>query len=171
MRLNMSLSLLKNLMNWNSLLVPGFLVWLIQLTIADLFLIDTVRPDFIAILIMYWSVTYGRFTGTITGMIFGLIFDLSGSALYFGLSPLIYSTTGYLSGNLKGLYSKINPLLFNLIWITIFLIQFFVFCIVNYQEILILNINLFLGKWIGTSIYTISFMLIMQFIYPLNRIE
>ena len=45
-------------------------------------------------------------------MIFGLIFDLSGSALYFGLSPLIYSTTGYLSGNLKGLYSKINPLFF-----------------------------------------------------------
>ena len=167
----MYLSSPKNLMNWNSLLISGFLVWLAQLTIADLFIIDTVRPDFIGILIMYWSVTYGRFTGTIFGMIFGLIFDLSGSALYFGLSPLIYATTGYLSGNLKGLYSKINPLLYNLIWVTILLIHFFIFCIVNYQEVLIVNLNLFLGKWIGTSIYTISFMLIMQFIYPLNRIE
>ena len=167
----MSLSLLKNLMNWNSLLISGFIVWLAQLTIADLFIIDTVRPDFIGILIMYWSVTYGRFTGTVSGMIFGLIFDLSGSALYFGLSPMIYSTTGYLSGSLKGIYSKINPLLFNLIWITIFLIQFFIFCVVNYQEVLIVNLNLFFGKWIGTSIYTISFMFIMQFIYPLNRIE
>ena len=171
MLLNMFLSLLKNLMNWNSLLISGFLVWLAQLTIANILIIDTIRPDFIGISIMYWSVTYGRFTGTISGMIFGLIFDLSGSALYFGLSPLIYSTTGYLSGNLKGLYSKINPLLFNLIWVTILLIQFFIFCIVNYQEVLIVNLNLFFGKWIGTSMYTISFMLIMQFIYPLNRIE
>ena len=47
MRLSMSLLLLKNSMTWNSLLIPGFLVWLVQLTIADLFIIDTVRPDFI----------------------------------------------------------------------------------------------------------------------------
>ena len=158
-------------MNWNRFLISGFIVWLVQLTVADLFIIDTIRPDFIGILIMYWSVTYGRFTGTVSGMIFGLIFELSGSALYFGLSPLIYSTTGYLSGSLKGLYSKINPVLFNLIWPAIFIFQFFIFCIVNYQEVLIVNLNLFLWKWIGTSIYTISFMLIIQFIYPLNRIE
>lgn len=157
-------------MKWNKLLISGFMVWLVQLTIVDLFIIDTVRPDFIGILIMYWSVNYGRFTGTVSGLIFGLIFDLSGSALYFGLSPLIYSTTGYLSGNLKGLYSKINPLFFNLTWIGIFILQFFIFCIVNYQEILIIDVDLFFGKWIGTSIYTITFMLIMQFIYPLNRI-
>ena len=119
-------------MKWNKLLISGFMVWLVQLTIVDLFIIDTVRPDFIGILIMYWSVNYGRFTGTVSGLIFGLIFDLSGSALYFGLSPLIYSTTGYLSGNLKGLYSKINPLFFNLTWIGIFILQFFIFCIVNY---------------------------------------
>ena len=157
-------------MKWNKLLISGFMVWLVQLTIVDLFIIDTVRPDFIGILIMYWSVNYGKFTGTVSGLIFGLIFDLSGSALYFGLSPLIYSTTGYLSGNLKGLYSKINPLFFNLAWIGIFILQFFIFCIVNYQEILIIDVDLFFGKWIGTSIYTITFMLIMQFIYPLNRI-
>ena len=82
-----------------------------------------------------------------------------------------YSTTGYLSGNLKGLYSKINPFFFNFLWVSIFLLQFFIFCIVNYQEILIIDLNLFLGKWLGTSIYTISFMVIIQFIYPLNRIE
>ena len=80
-------------------------------------MIDTVRPDFIGILVMYWAVTYGRFLGTVSGMIFGIIFDFSGSALFFGLSPLIYSTTGYLSGNLKGLYSKINPFFFNFLWI------------------------------------------------------
>ncbi len=158
-------------MNRNRIIISGFLVWLFQLTIADFFMIDTVRPDFIGILIMYWAVKYGRFLGTIFGLIFGLIFDFSGGALFFGLSPLIYSFTGYLSGNLKGLYSKITPLYYNFFWVAIFLIQFFIFCIVNYQEILIIDLELFLGKWIGTSIYTISIMIILQFIYPLNRID
>ncbi len=158
-------------MNWNRFFISGFLVWLIQLTVADLFIIDTVRPDFIGMLIMYWAVKYGRFLGTISGMIFGLIFDLSGGSLFFGLSPLIYSFTGYLSGNLRGAYSKINPLYFNFFWLLIFFLQFFIFCLVNYQEILIIDMDLFLGKWFGTSIYTISFMIILQFIYPLNKIE
>ena len=158
-------------MNWNRFLISGILVWLIQLTVADSLMINTVRPDFIGILIMYWAVKYGRFLGTISGMIFGLIIDFSGAALFFGLSPLIYSFTGYLSGNLRGLYSKINPFYFNFFWVAIFLIQFFIFCIVNYQEIIIFDLELFFGKWFGTSIYTISFMIILQFIYPLNRID
>ena len=158
-------------MNWNRFFISGFLVWLIQLTVADSLMIDTVRPDFIGILIMYWAVKYGRFLGTISGFIFGLIIDFSGSALFFGISPLIYSFTGYLSGNMQGLYSKINPLYFNIFWVSIFLLQFFIFSIVNYQEILIIDLELFFGKWFGTSIYTISFMIILQFIYPLNRID
>ncbi len=158
-------------MNWNRFFISGFLVWLIQLTVADSLMIDTVRPDFIGILIMYWAVKYGRFLGTVSGMFFGLIIDFSGGALFFGLSPLIYSFTGYLSGNMRGLYSKINPFYFNLFWVAIFFLQFFIFCVVNYQEILIIDLELFFGKWFGTSIYTISFMIILQFIYPLNRIN
>ena len=158
-------------MNWSSLFISGFLVWIIQLTIADLLTIDTIRPDFIGILIVYWAVKYGRFLGTVSGLIFGIIFDLSGSALFFGLSPLIYTTTGYLSGNLNGMYTKINPLIYNFSWVTILLLHFLIFCTVHYQEILIVDIDLFFGKWIGTSIYTISFMVILQFIVPLSRID
>ena len=158
-------------MNWNRVFISGFLVLLIQLTVADSLMIDTVRPDFIGILIMYWAVKYGRFLGTISGLIFGLIIDFSGVALFFGISPLIYSFTGYLSGNTRGLYSKVNPFYFNFFWVSIFLLQFFIFSIVNYQEILIIDLELFFGKWLGTSIYTISFMIILQFIYPLNRID
>jgi len=158
-------------MNWSNFFISGVLVWLIQLTIADLFIIDTIRPDFIGILIMYWAVKHGRFLGTLSGLIFGIIIDLSGSTLFFGLSPLIYSFTGYISGNLKGMYSKMNPLYFNIFWVTILLLHFLIFCTVNYQEILIVDLDLFFGKWLGTSIYTISFMVILQFIFPLNRIE
>ena len=63
-------------MNWNRVFISGFLVWLIQLTVTDSLMINTVRPDFIGILIMYWAVKYGRFLGTVSGMIFGLIIDL-----------------------------------------------------------------------------------------------
>ena len=45
-------------------------------------MIDTVRPDFIGILVMYWAVTYGRFLGTASGMIFGIIFDFSGRFIF-----------------------------------------------------------------------------------------
>ena len=158
-------------MNWSSLFISGFLVWIIQLTIADLFTIDTIRPDFIGILIVYWAVKHGRFLGTLSGLIFGIIFDLSGTALFFGLSPLIYTTTGYLSGNLNGMYTKMNPLIYNFSWVSILLLHFLIFCTIHYQEILIVDINLFFGKWIGTSIYTISFMAILQFIVPLSRLD
>ena len=158
-------------MNWSSLFISGSLVWIIQLTIADLFTIDTIRPDFIGILIVYWAVKYGRFLGTLSGLILGIIVDLSGSALFFGLSPLIYTFTGYLSGNLNGMYTKMNPLIYNFSWISILLIHFLIFCTIHYQEILIVDIDLFFGKWIGTSIYTISFMAILQFIVPLRRID
>ena len=158
-------------MNWSSLFISGSLVWIIQLTIADLFTIDTIRPDFIGILIVYWAVKYGRFLGTLSGLILGIIVDLSGSALFFGLSPLIYTFTGYLSGNLNGMYTKMNPLTYNFSWISILLIHFLIFCTIHYQEILIVDIDLFFGKWIGTSIYTISFMAILQFIVPLSRLD
>ena len=136
-------------MNWNRVFISGFLVWLIQLTVADSLMIDTVRPDFIGILIMYWAVKYGRFLGTISGLIFGLIIDFSGGALFFGISPLIYSFTGYLSGNMKGLYTKVNPFYFNFFWVSIFLLQFFIFCIVNYQEILIIDLEYSLENGLG----------------------
>ena len=158
-------------MNWSSLFISGSLVWIIQLTIADLFTIDTIRPDFIGILIVYWAVKYGRFLGTLSGLILGIIVDLSGSALFFGLSPLIYTFTGYLSGNLNGMYTKMNPLIYNFSWISILLIHFLIFCTIHYQEILIVDIDLFFGKWIGTSIYTISFLAILQFIVPLSRLD
>ena len=158
-------------MNWSSLFISGSLVWIIQLTVADSLMIDTVRPDFIGILIMYWAVKYGRFLGTLSGMFFGLIIDFSGGALFFGLSPLIYTFTGYLSGNLNGMYTKMNPLIYNFSWISILLIHFLIFCTIHYQEILIVDIDLFFGKWIGTSIYTISFMVILQFIVPLSRLD
>lgn len=152
-------------------IIPGILVWVLQLMISDLLAIDTVRPDFCVILILYWSIMHGRLIGTVTGFIMGLILDMSGTGLFFGLSPLIYSITGYLSGNLKGIISRINTLYFSLSWIIILLFQFFIYCGVQYQSLWVLDQNLFFGKWLGTSAYTLAFAGILQFIYPFDRIK
>ena len=152
-------------------IIPGFLVWSIQLMFSDLLAIDTVRPDFCVILVLYWSIMHGRMIGTVNGFLMGLIIDLSGTGIFFGVSPLVYSITGYLGGNLNGAYIKMNPFYFSLSWVTILLLQFFIYCGVQYQSLWILDQKLFFGKWFGTSIYTLAFVGILQFIYPFNKIE
>ena len=158
-------------MVWTEILLPGVIVWLVQLIISDLLAIGNVRPDFIVILVLYWSVKNGRFFGIISGTIAGLIIDLTGSAMFFGLSPLIYSITGYLGGNLHGANIKLNTLYFSISWITILLFQFLIFCAVHYQSVWVIDQQVFLGKWFGTSFYTIGFTGILQFIYPLNKLD
>ena len=158
-------------MFWTEIIIPGSIVWFIQLIVSDFLAIDNVRPDFIVILILYWSIKNGRFFGVISGTLLGFIVDLTGTANFFGLSPLIYSITGYLSGNLHGKYKNLNSFYFSMAWIVVILVQFLIFCAVQYQEIWVVDKELFIGKWIGTSIYTLVFLGIIQFIYPLNKVD
>lgn len=158
-------------MKWTDFIFSGLLIWLAQLLLADFLSIGTIRPDFLVILVLYWSIKYGRTTGTIAGFLIGLLIDLSGTASYFGLSPLIYSVTGYLGGYLMGTYSRLNPIYFSISWIAILIFQFLIFCVFQYQDIWIINPQLFWVKWFGTTIYTLSFAGILQVIYPLHKID
>ena len=119
-------------MKWTDFIFSGLLIWLAQLLLADFLSIGTIRPDFLVILVLYWSIKYGRTTGTIAGFLIGLLIDLSGTASYFGLSPLIYSVTGYLGGYLMGTYSRLNPIYFSISWVAILIFQFLIFCVVQY---------------------------------------
>ncbi len=158
-------------MKWTEFLLPTILVWLLQLLFIDLFAIGTIRPDFLLILVIYFSISNGRFTGTALGFLLGLFIDISGAAIFFGLSPLTYTITGYLVGNLKGLYNNISPIYFMIFWILILFFHFFIFCIVVYQDIWVINKSMFLARWIGTAGYTILFIVILQFFYPFNKLK
>ena len=158
-------------MKWTEFFFPTALVWVSQLLFVDLFSIGTIRPDFLLILVIYYSISNGRFFGTALGFLLGLLIDISGAALFFGLSPLTYTITGYLAGNLKGLYNNISPIYFMIFWILILFFHFFIFCLVVYQDIWVIDKNMFFARWIGTSIYTISFIMILQFVYPFNKLK
>ena len=158
-------------MKWINLISLSIFIWLLQLLLSDSFSINTVRPDFCVILILYWSLTYGRTFGICSGFLFGLVLDLSSSSIFFGLSPITYTISGYLGGVLFKNRARLNPFYFSLSWVAILLFQFFVYCSVQYQDLWEINRQIFWGKWLGTSIYTISFVAVLQFIYPLNKID
>ena len=158
-------------MRLNRLLLSGFTVWILQLLLADFLAIDTVRPDFIVIVVLYWSLRYGRLVGIVFGFLIGLLVDLSGTASFFGLSPLTYSITGYLGGSLMEKYSTMGLLYFSLAWIGVLAFHFLIFSIVHYQNIFGVNTFLFWSKWFTTCLYTLCFAGILQFIYPIHKTQ
>ena len=167
----MYLLLLMEIMKINHLIFQSLLIWIIELLLLDILEINNIRPDFFIILVLYWSIKFGRTLGVLSGFVIGILVDLSGVASFFGLSPLIYSITGYLSGNLKGLFNKINPILFTFLWVVIIFIQAFIFCLVHNQFLLAINLSLFYKNWFATGIYTLSFVLVLQIIYPIHKIK
>ena len=157
-------------MKWINIIIMSSTVWLLQLLLSDSLSISSVRPDFCAILILYWSLIYGRTFGICSGFLFGLIVDLSGSGIFFGLSPITYTITGYLGGGLSINHTKLNQFYTSLSWIVILLFHFLVYCLIQYQDSWEFNKNIFWGKWFGTAIYTISFAGVLQFIYPIKNL-
>ena len=158
-------------MNWTKYVIPFFIIYIVQLWSAEFLSLSTIRPDFCVLLILYWSVKDGRFLGTVAGFIIGLLVDLSGSGSFFGLSPMLYTITGYAGGYLKGLHAKLSPVYFTFSWIGILCFQFLLSSIVVYQDLLLTDFSLFWFKWIASTSYTLGFAGILQVIFPLYRLS
>ena len=115
-----------------------FLTFMFQSWSAEFFTLGTIDPDFCVIVLLYISIKNGGITGTIFGFFIGLFIDLSsGTNQFFGLTPLIYTTTGYFCSYLKGQNEKLNKIYFTSIWVIIILIQFLIFSLIVYQYLLI----------------------------------
>ena len=148
-----------------------FLTFLFQSWSAEFFSLGTIDPDFCIIVLLYISIKDGGVTGTLFGFFIGLFIDLSsGTNQFFGLTPLIYSTTGYFCSYLKGENEKLNKIYFTSIWVIIVLIQFLIFSLIVYQNLLIQSPTQFLVKWLATSLYTLIFLGIFQIIAPLHKV-
>ena len=139
---------------------------------SEFFSIGTIDPDFCVIILLYISIKNGGVVGTLFGFFIGLFIDLSsGANQFFGLTPLVYTMTGYFSSFLKEENVRLNKIYFTSIWVAILLVQFFIFSLIVYQQLLIQNPFMFLVKWLATSIYTLVFIGILQSITPLYKVK
>ena len=148
-----------------------FITFIFQAWSSEFFSIGTIDPDFCVIILIYISIKDGGIIGTLFGFFIGLFIDLSsGTDQFFGLTPLIYTTTGYFSSFLKGENIRLNKIYFTFIWVAILLAQFLIFSIIVYQQLLIQSPSHFLIKWLATSLYTLLFIGILQIIAPLYKV-
>ena len=148
-----------------------FVTFLFQSWTSEFFSLGTIDPDFCLIVLLYISIKNGGLVGTLFGFFIGLFIDLSsGTNQFFGLTPLVYTITGYFSAFLKGQNEKLNKLYFSSLWIFIILCQFLIFSLIVYQQLLVDEPTQFLIKWLATSLYTLVFLGILQIMVPLYKI-
>ena len=149
-----------------------FIVFVFQIWASEFFTLGTIDPDFCIIVLLYISIKDGSLTGVLTGFFLGLIIDLSsGSNQFFGLTSLVYTSAGYFCGFLNGQNEKLNKTYFTLIWVSIIFCQFLLFSLVVYQDYLIQDPFNFFVKWLATSLYTLTFLGILQVMIPIYRLS
>ena len=156
-------------MKWTSILFPAIGVFMAQFLLVDLLSLNMIRPDFLVVYIFYISLVYGKTTGVFTGFFLGLLSDLSGVGSFFGLSPLSLSLTAYLTGYLNGKYERMLPYLFHGAWISIIGFHFIIISYVRFQSILLSDPIAFWIKCFMSFSYTMMFLLIIQFFYPVKE--
>ena len=148
-----------------------FITFLFQSWTSEFFSLGTIDPDFCLIVLLYISIRNGGSVGVLFGFFIGLFIDLSsGTNQFFGLTPLVYTITGYLSAFLKGKNEKLNKLYFSSLWIFIILCQFLIFSLIVYQQLLVQEPTQFIIKWLATSLYTLVFLGILQIMIPLYKL-
>ena len=149
-----------------------FIVFVFQIWASEFFTLGTIDPDFCIIVLLYISIKDGSLTGVLTGFLMGLIIDFSSvSNQFFGLTSLVYTSTGYFCGFLNGQNEKLNKTYFKLIWVSIVLCQFLLFSLIVYQDYLIQDTFKFFIKWLATSLYTLTFFGILQVMIPIYKLS
>ena len=156
-------------MNKINIILVSLVVFLFQLFFIDFLTINNIRPDFLIIYILYIALIYGRLVSIILAFIIGLISDLLGVSSYLGLTPLTLSITAYLSGFLYGKYERLLPYFFHSYWLATLFLHFFILNYFLFQSLFISDKIDFFIIWFLSYSYTLIFIFILQFFYPLKE--
>ena len=146
----------------------SLLVVLFQLITSELLAINQISPDFLLIFVLYSTLIFGRFKGILIAFSLGFISDLSGIGSYFGLHPLLLSTTSYAVSFLIGRYEKMLPYIFYSYWIVIILLYFFIMSYFRFQVLFLSNFTGYVIQSIYLFLYTFTFIFILQFFYSIE---
>ena len=148
-----------------------FVVFIFQYLLSDILTIKYYRPDFIVIYILYFGLFFGPFYGVISGFCIGLLVDFTPMVSYFGISPLTYSITGFFAGHLQNKYNRLSPFVFHSIWVVLIAFHFLVFTYFKYQLLFEIDKLQFIFRWFASYIYTLFFLLIFQYFFPIKEIQ
>jgi len=158
---------MKDFKIWLLLLV----VFIFQYLLSDILTIKYYRPDFIVMYILYFGLFFGPFYGVISGFCIGLLVDFTPMVSYFGISPLTYSITGFFAGHLQNKYNRLSPFVFHSIWVVLIAFHFLVFTYFKYQLLFEIDKLQFIFRWFASYIYTLFFLLIFQYFFPIKAIQ
>lgn len=143
----------------------GLLALLLQLVVAPRISIQSIRPDFILLVILFIGRFEGRLSGQLSGFGFGLLTDAIGMGSFLGLSALSKTISGFLSGYLKSKKNRISLLLFYSISVSFIFIHFLIFYLINFKGTG-LGIHFIILRYvIPASIYTAIFYILIDSLF------
>ena len=158
---------MKDIRIWSLLII----VFIIQFLLSDILTIQYYRPDFMVIYILYFGLYFGPFYGVLGGFFIGLLVDITPMVSYFGISPLTYSLTGFFSGYLQNRYNRVSPFVYHSLWIILIAFHFLIFSYIKYQLLFEIDKVLFIFRWISSFLYTLFFLLILQYFFPIKELK
>jgi len=158
-------------MNRHTIILFGGLAFVLQFYLTEFMTINSVRPDFLLVFIVYVSIQHGSFAGVIAGFSLGLFEDLAGVGSMFGLAPLTKSITGFLIGKLQGRYARMNPLYFHAAWIGLILFHFIFYIYFRFQTLFESSSEQFFLMWLFSVAYTLALFGLMQIVKPIGEIR
>lgn len=150
-------------------IIPLIITFIIQIFISNLLSIRGVKPDFLIIFLVYFALDQGSFRGVVVGFVVGFIVSFFDNSYVFGVLPLTYSIVGYGTGFLRTEKKRMIPYKFNAICFSIILFSFFVYNYFLFDTYFYNDLPVFLLNWLKTTLYTVTLLLILQFIYPMRR--
>ncbi len=112
----------------------SLLAILLQLIVAPWLTIQSIKPDFILILVLYVAILQGRVFGQLFGFSIGLIVDFIGIGSFLGLSALSKTVAGFLAGYLKNSHNRFNSFVYYSIACLVILIHFTIFFLINFKS-------------------------------------
>ena len=131
---------------------------------AIYFLSFKIYPDFLLIILLYFSSNNSRFATILIGFCIGFIQDLISEVELIGIYSFIKSLIGYLFGSLKkydGFYSK---KILNIFIFIIFIIHFSIYYFVKFNNIF--DFAIFIQLVFINSIINMFIYLILNEIFP-----
>lgn len=137
----------------------------LQKTIAPLFSINDITPDFILILVIAFSLQQGRVRGILCAFVVGLLFDSIGTE-FVGLSSLSQSVAAYLAGLFGGerLERRLGGIV-GFLFFVIFIHDFIYNTILSLGTSVTFFRNVF-KVVLPSTCYTLIFVIILHLIWP-----